>query len=465
MTMIDGCRGRPIRRRSRRAPARSSRSTSATPRAPISAAGAPAALVLLQAVELARGIRRHHRAARRHRAARLRGRDRARHRHRRPAGRARATPGGTWLGHRLERLRRSTTCARTTRARTSGRRAATASRRSARRSSTPARSTPRAASAHVGERRARAGRHDRRAALPPRPARRRPLAALHPRARRRHPHGHAGRVVRRRAPETSSRSRSTCPAGRSSGRLVTHRHRRAPSRSPALGALPAVDDEQRAEAWGSREAAGLPPRSDDPSRSGDQRSIGPATGEVGPEPGEESPGLERRAAREAPRRPRRRALSAQLRKRGLNNVTIDGVARQPHRHELVGTAKTLRFVPGREDLFASHGGGYNAQKRAFDAVGAGEVHRHRGPRRARLRHPRRHPRAARLRPRRGRHRHRRRGARLRRRRRHRHPRLLRRTRTPRCWGASTCRGTSTSRSDAAARPCSRATSSSATATA
>ena len=41
--------------------------------------------------------------------------------------------------------------------------------------------------------------------------------------------------------------------------------------------------------------------------------------------------------------------------------------------KIVGTARTLRFVPNREDLFASHGGGYNAQKRAFDGVGEGEV--------------------------------------------------------------------------------------------
>ena len=66
-------------------------------------------------------------------------------------------------------------------------------------------------------------------------------------------------------------------------------------------------------------------------------------------------------------------LSAQLRKRGLDNVTIDGVRALTPGIKLVGTAKTLRFVPNREDLFASHGGGYNAQKRAFDAVGAGEV--------------------------------------------------------------------------------------------
>ena len=66
-------------------------------------------------------------------------------------------------------------------------------------------------------------------------------------------------------------------------------------------------------------------------------------------------------------------LSAQLRKRGLNNVTIDGVRPMHPETKLVGTARTLRFVPGREDLFASHGGGYNAQKRAFDAVGEGEI--------------------------------------------------------------------------------------------
>lgn len=66
-------------------------------------------------------------------------------------------------------------------------------------------------------------------------------------------------------------------------------------------------------------------------------------------------------------------LSAQLRKRGLNNMTIDGVRPLRPGQKLVGTAKTLRFVPHREDLFASHGGGYNAQKRAFDAVTAGEV--------------------------------------------------------------------------------------------
>lgn len=67
------------------------------------------------------------------------------------------------------------------------------------------------------------------------------------------------------------------------------------------------------------------------------------------------------------------ALSAQLRKRGLDNVSIDGVTPMHPGEKLVGTAKTLRFIPHREDLFAQFGGGYNAQKRAFDSVEPGEV--------------------------------------------------------------------------------------------
>lgn len=66
-------------------------------------------------------------------------------------------------------------------------------------------------------------------------------------------------------------------------------------------------------------------------------------------------------------------LSAQLRKRGLTNVTIDGLRPMHPGAKLVGLARTLRFVPHREDLFASHGGGYNAQKRTFDTVRPGEV--------------------------------------------------------------------------------------------
>lgn len=129
----------------------------------------------------------------------------------------------------------------------------------------------------------------------------------------------------------------------SSGRLRTTVVQGERPFDPALGSLPATDDLQRAEAWGSREAAGLP-----------------------------APGLDPELRAKLERAPVA-GLSQQLRKRGLNNVTIDGVRPLHPGAKLVGLARTLRFVPNREDLFDSHGGGYNAQKRAFDAVGEGEV--------------------------------------------------------------------------------------------
>lgn len=66
-------------------------------------------------------------------------------------------------------------------------------------------------------------------------------------------------------------------------------------------------------------------------------------------------------------------LSAALRKRGYVDVFIDGVTTNQPGRRIVGLARTLRFIPFRPDLFASHGGGFNAQKRAFDAVEPGEI--------------------------------------------------------------------------------------------
>ena len=130
-----------------------------------------------------------------------------------------------------------------------------------------------------------------------------------------------------------------------SGRLVTTVVQGEREFDAALGSLPAVDDLQRVEAWGTREAAGLT---------------------------EPEPVLSAELYDKLLRTPVA-GLSAQLRKRGLNNVTIDGVRPMHPDAKLVGTAKTLRFVPNREDLFKALGGGYNAQKRAFDAVREGEV--------------------------------------------------------------------------------------------
>ncbi|MFI7000356.1 fumarylacetoacetate hydrolase family protein [Nocardia sp. NPDC050175] len=129
-----------------------------------------------------------------------------------------------------------------------------------------------------------------------------------------------------------------------SGRLATMVVQGTSEFDASLGSLPSVDDTQRAEAWGSRSAAGLSEVSGLSDELRDKLSRVPVA-----------------------------ALSQQLRKRGLNNVSIDGVRPTRPGTRLVGTARTLRFVPNREDLFTSHGGGYNAQKRVFDTVAPGEV--------------------------------------------------------------------------------------------
>ncbi|MGO3845936.1 fumarylacetoacetate hydrolase family protein [Agrococcus casei] len=66
-------------------------------------------------------------------------------------------------------------------------------------------------------------------------------------------------------------------------------------------------------------------------------------------------------------------LSSVLRKRGLNNVTIEGLVPTVPGQKMIGTARTLRYIANREDLFKQHGGGYNAQKRLFDSLNEGDV--------------------------------------------------------------------------------------------
>ncbi|MFQ4149475.1 fumarylacetoacetate hydrolase family protein [Arthrobacter sp. LAPM80] len=109
------------------------------------------------------------------------------------------------------------------------------------------------------------------------------------------------------------------------------------------GSGPHTTDTDRIDAWGSAETAGLAPAGLSPELRRKLTSVGTAT------------------------------LSSQLRKRGLNNISIDGLASTRPGLRIAGTARTLRFVPHREDLFATHGGGYNAQKRAVDTLNNGEV--------------------------------------------------------------------------------------------
>ncbi|TQJ59355.1 2-keto-4-pentenoate hydratase/2-oxohepta-3-ene-1,7-dioic acid hydratase in catechol pathway [Arthrobacter sp. SLBN-83] len=130
----------------------------------------------------------------------------------------------------------------------------------------------------------------------------------------------------------------------STGRLVTTVEEGTTAFAD-FGAQPKVDDLQREEAYGSREAAGL-------------AAVGPAL----------SPELKAKLESVATA-----TLSSQMRKRGLNNVSIDGLqATRPDRR-VVGLARTLRYVPNREDLFKTHGGGFNAQKKAIDSVNEGEI--------------------------------------------------------------------------------------------
>lgn len=134
----------------------------------------------------------------------------------------------------------------------------------------------------------------------------------------------------------------------SSGRLQTRITQGSGSYDETLGSLPGVDDAQRIAAWGSAAAAGLDESAQPPANL--------------------TPEL-RAKLEQCPVA----GLAQQLRRRGLDNVAIDGVFPLPGAGKIVGTAKTLRFVPNREDLFQRYGTGHNMQKRAFDAVGEGEV--------------------------------------------------------------------------------------------
>ena len=106
------------------------------------------------------------------------------------------------------------------------------------------------------------------------------------------------------------------------------------------GAQPRSDDAQRAEAYGTADA---PKTALAPELKAKLESVATAT------------------------------LSSQLRKRGLNNVSIDGLHSTRPDRTVVGVARTLRYVPNREDLFKTHGGGFNAQKRAIDSLREGEI--------------------------------------------------------------------------------------------
>jgi 2-keto-4-pentenoate hydratase/2-oxohepta-3-ene-1,7-dioic acid hydratase in catechol pathway/regulator of RNase E activity RraA len=133
-------------------------------------------------------------------------------------------------------------------------------------------------------------------------------------------------------------------AGLSSGRLsTTVTQGEVPFAD--FGNTPKVTDKDREDAFGSAEAAGLAPQAPVLTEELKAKLASVATA----------------------------TISAALRKRGLNNVSIDGLQPTKPGRKVIGTARTLRYVPNREDLFKSHGGGYNAQKRIIDSLTEGDV--------------------------------------------------------------------------------------------
>ncbi|MCL2584584.1 MAG: fumarylacetoacetate hydrolase family protein [Streptosporangiales bacterium] len=66
-------------------------------------------------------------------------------------------------------------------------------------------------------------------------------------------------------------------------------------------------------------------------------------------------------------------LASQLKKRGYESVTLDRLQITNPGLTMAGYARTVRYVPFREDLFKARGGGFNAQKQAVEQVRPGEI--------------------------------------------------------------------------------------------
>jgi 5-oxopent-3-ene-1,2,5-tricarboxylate decarboxylase / 2-hydroxyhepta-2,4-diene-1,7-dioate isomerase len=144
--------------------------------------------------------------------------------------------------------------------------------------------------------------------------------------------------------------------GRSTGRLRSPVGEDAEQLDP-IGALPKVDDEVRAAAYGEVRAAAY----------GEVRAAAGVTDEVRAAAGvtDEVLGILNTVATAT--------LASQLLKRGLGGCTLNGLRATRPDLRMLGRARTVQYLPLREDLFEVHGRGFNAQKRAVDAVEPGDV--------------------------------------------------------------------------------------------
>ncbi|WP_139416643.1 fumarylacetoacetate hydrolase family protein [Agromyces laixinhei] len=155
------------------------------------------------------------------------------------------------------------------------------------------------------------------------------------------------------------------PGAPSTGRLVTT-ITQGDVEFGDFGTSPATDDRQRVEAWGNDEALAVAVAAG--------RASAPASAPAPSAAPSAEPGFTLTdELRESFGRVAVATLSAALRRRGYHDIFIEGVSSNHPGDRMIGLAKTLRFIPFRPDLFASHGGGFNAQKLAFDTVQPGEV--------------------------------------------------------------------------------------------
>lgn len=113
------------------------------------------------------------------------------------------------------------------------------------------------------------------------------------------------------------------------------------------GAMPRAGDAERAAAWGTDAPAAAAP------------AARPAV-------------LSEEAARKL-NEVATATLTVQLRKRGIRDTFIRGLRPARPDLRLLGTAHTLRYVPLREDVLAADTAELNAQKRAVETIGPGEV--------------------------------------------------------------------------------------------
>lgn len=112
----------------------------------------------------------------------------------------------------------------------------------------------------------------------------------------------------------------------------------------APGAMPRADEAQRAAAYGNQ--------GNDPERlhATPDRDLLAAIGAVSTA-----------------------TLASQLKKRGYESVVLDRLRVTRPELKMAGFARTVRYVPFREDLFRTYGGGFNAQKQAVEQVRDGEI--------------------------------------------------------------------------------------------